>query len=195
MTTRRLTAALLLGLVASACSSDGRTLRDPVFPLPATTTTTLPAEEIVLPSMRLVAPWPDGGELPARHTCDDADVSPALSWVDVPPDAVELALTVTEPVAGGEVFWVVYGISPATTGLVEGEVPAEAYVWPNSAGVTGWTGPCPPEGSAAVFQFTLHALNQQLEVADDASATEVIAQLAATAIDQSSVSGSYARDT
>ena len=41
--------------------------------------------------------------------------------------------------------------------------------------------------------FTLYALNQQLEAADDAPATEVVSMLNLTAIDQSSVSGTFAR--
>jgi len=39
----------------------------------------------------------------------------------------------------------------------------------------------------------VHALNQQVEVADDASATEVVDLLNQTSILESSVSGTYAR--
>jgi phosphatidylethanolamine-binding protein (PEBP) family uncharacterized protein len=39
----------------------------------------------------------------------------------------------------------------------------------------------------------VHALNQQLEVADDASAAEVVELLNQTALAQSSVSGTYTR--
>ena len=90
--------------------------------------------------------------------------------------------------------WVMTGISPTRTGLGEGEVPIGAVEWPNDFGVAGWGGPCPPPGAEPhTYLFTVHALNQQLEVADDAASTELIALLNQTAILQSSVSGTYAR--
>ena len=49
-----------------------------------------------------------------RHTCDDADVSPALTWSNVPSDTVELAITVTDLDADNFSHWVVTGIDPRT---------------------------------------------------------------------------------
>ena len=73
-------------------------------------------------------------------------------------------------------------------------MPPGAKLWANDFGDAAYGGPCPPKGDAAhTYLITVHALNQQLEVADDASATELIDLLNQTSILQSSVSGTYAR--
>jgi Raf kinase inhibitor-like YbhB/YbcL family protein len=193
----------LAGLV-TACRSDGRELRDPEMPLPATTSTppaTVPAGEsfitapatTLVPSFQLLAAWPNGGGIPRRYTCDDIDVAPAVSWTSVPPDTVELAVTMTD-LDAGFTHWVMYAISPTRTGLAEGEVPPGAIEAVNDFGNVGWNGPCPPpDDEPHNYLFTVHALNQQLEVADDAGSAELVSLLNQTAILQSSVSGTYAR--
>jgi len=180
------------GLLLASCGDrSGKTLDDPVFPLPATTvvSTTNPPPTVPPAEMTLLAPWVDGTEIPDRHTCAGAGVSPALNWSNVPLDAVELAVTVVDLDAAQFVHWIVYAIPAGSTGLVEGQIPDGAFVWPNSSGVAAWQELCPPSGETHRYQFTIHALNQQLEVADDASATEVLSILNATSIDLSSISG------
>ena len=78
-------------------------------------------------------------------------------------------------------------------GLPLDEVPPGAIEWPNDFGDVGYGGPCPPGGDTHTYLFTVHALNQQVEVADDAGATEVVDLLNQTSILESSVSGTYAR--
>lgn len=181
-------------LVAACGDRSGKTLDDPVFPLPATTApaitvpATVPATQLLQP-LSLVAPWVDGAAIPDRHTCADVGVSPALTWVNVPVGAVELAVTVIDVDAAGYVHWIAYGIPPVDTGLVEGQAPAVALEWVNSAGATGWSPPCPPAGETHRYVFTVHALNQQLEVADDADAHEVISIIESTTFARSSLAG------
>lgn len=190
--------AIVCGVVTlGGCDTDdGRTLDPPVFPPPATTmpAPTVPPTQPPAPEpLDLVAPWPDDAAVPARHTCDGDDVSPALTWANVPSEAVELAITVTDLDAPDFVHWIVYGIAVETTGLAEATVPDGASVWPNGSGGTDYVGPCPPDGEEHRYLVTIHALNQQLEPADGMSATEIIEILNLTSVDQSSVSGTYAR--
>ena len=199
-------AAALVALVAlagAACSQgDGRTLDPPIFPPPATTlpTESLPGSEPAADAvaepvapMQLVTPWRDGAAVPVRHTCDGDDVSPALTWSNVPAEAVELAVTVTDLDAPDYVHWAVTAIPPSAAGVAEGAVPEGATRWPNGSGGDDYAGPCPPPGEEHRYLFTLHALNQQLEPADEMSATEIIEILNLTSIDQSSVSGTFVR--
>jgi Raf kinase inhibitor-like YbhB/YbcL family protein len=191
-------------IVVSGCvTNDGRQLAQPDAPLPATTTeapTTVPFGEpldtlppVTVPAFQLVTPWPNGGPIPERYTCDDADLAPALTWVGVPAGTVELAITMTD-LDAAFTHWVVTGVAPSLTGLVEGVAPAGSTSWPNDFGRQGYAGPCPPPGAGEHrYLYTIHALNQQLEVADDADASEVISLLNQTAIAQSSVSGTYSR--
>ena len=195
-------AALALTVGLAACDTgDGRDLEPPVFPLPATTlpvedaaasAPTLPVEPVSQP-LQLVAPWRDGVAVPTRYTCDGDDLSPPLTWSNVPVDAVELAVTVTDLDAPDFVHWIVYGIPVGTTGLTEGTPPDGAALWPNGSGAGDYVGPCPPAGEEHRYAFTVHALNQQVEPADEMSATEFIENLNLTSIDQSSISGTYVR--
>lgn len=188
--------AATLSTVLGACGDrSGKVLDDPVFPPPATTIAPLPtvpnqsADTIGVLPLTLVTPWVDGATIPDRNTCADGGVSPAMTWSNVPPGTVELAVSVVDLDAASYVHWLVYGISPVTPGLAEGQLPEAAFEWPNSAGQTAWFAPCPPDGETHRYQFTVYALNQQLEAADDAPAIEVLSILDATSIARSSVSG------
>ncbi|MDF2732300.1 MAG: phosphatidylethanolamine-binding protein, partial [Desertimonas sp.] len=153
---RGLVALAALAVLVTACNDDGRDLRSPILPPPPSTTaapTTMPpGEEAFItapstttlpPSFQLVTAWPNGAAIPARHTCDDADVAPALSWTTVPLDTVELAVTMVD-LDANFVHWVMVGISPPRPGLAEDEVPPGAIEWPNDVGDVGYGGPCPP---------------------------------------------------
>ena len=201
ISTRRWVAlSLAITAVLAACDTqDGRTLDPPIFALPATTAPETTVPEPTLPAeiseqqLRLLAPWPNGAALPIEYTCDGVDTAPAMTWTNVPLGTTELAITVTDLDAGGFVHWILFAIDPTRTGLAEGDVPDGVFQWPNSFDNAGWDGPCPPPDVEHLYLFTIHALNQQLEVADDASAEEVVATLNLTTIEQSSVSATYSR--
>jgi Raf kinase inhibitor-like YbhB/YbcL family protein len=107
----------------------------------------------------------EGGEIPARYTCDGLDVSPPLQWSSVPDGTQSLALVIEDVDApsGTFVHWVIYDLPPDTHRLPEG-VPnrrvlssgAEQGV--NGAGGIGYTGPCPPSGTHRYF-FKIYALD------------------------------------
>lgn len=188
-------AVLVCVALVTACGDrSGTTLADPVFPPPAITTTTtttpdLPAPTAAPAPMVLVAPWVDDAEIADRHTCRDLGVPPALSWANIPPGTVELALTVTDLDRDDYVHWIVYGIPLSETGTTEGAPPFGSFEWAGSSGTSGWEPPCPPPGETHRYRFTIHALNQQLEAADDAPAREVISIIDSTTIDRASTLG------
>jgi len=193
---RLIVCLVVLAVGLSSCATgDGRTLNPPVFPPPETIPPdpTVPPEPTAPAPFALIAPWQDGAEIPVRYTCTGDDISPALTWSNVPPGALELAITVVDLDASGFVHWILYGIDPGRTSLVEDERPRPGAEWINTAGTTGWTGPCPPIGEEHRYQFTVHALNNRLEVADDALATEVISTLNLVAVDQGAVTGVFSR--
>src|SRR5262245_27518569 len=95
--------------------------------------------------------------IPRRHTGDDDDVSPELSWAGAPPAAKELALIVDDPDAPTPepwVHWILYRMSPATTRLREHVLPTLRVSEPAGAlqGQNSWPkwigyrGPAPPKG-------------------------------------------------
>jgi Raf kinase inhibitor-like YbhB/YbcL family protein len=116
--------------------------------------------------------FPDGGEIPSKHTCEGADTSPPLEFEGVPEKARSLALLVDDPDAPDPraprmvfVHWVLYDLPPATSGLKEGvsptELPRGARAGQNDYRKTGWGGPCPPVGRHRYF-FKLYALDALL---------------------------------
>ena len=101
-----------------------------------------------------------GGDIPAKHTCDGADRSPALRWSDPPAGAREFALIADDPdTPGGTwVHWVIYGVPAAARELPEGvaardTVPGVATQGGNDFRRVGYGGPCPPPGPAHRYSF------------------------------------------
>jgi Raf kinase inhibitor-like YbhB/YbcL family protein len=113
-----------------------------------------------------------GGEIPAKHTCEGADVSPPLEWSGAPGGAKSLALVVDDPDAPDPkapkmtyVHWVLYNLPPGTTRLPEGAarggLPAGTLEGTNDWKRTGYGGPCPPIGRHRYFH-KLYALDATL---------------------------------
>jgi Raf kinase inhibitor-like YbhB/YbcL family protein len=113
-----------------------------------------------------------GGEIPARHTCEGADVSPPLEWSGATGRVKSLVLVVDDPDAPDPkapkmtyVHWVLYNLPGATTRLAEGAarggLPAGTREGKNDWKRTGYGGPCPPIGRHRYF-FKLYALDAEL---------------------------------
>lgn len=113
-----------------------------------------------------------GGEIPRKHTCDGADVSPALAWSDPPAGTASFALVCDDPdaPAGTWVHWVLYEVPASSRQLPEG-VPPEPILkdgsrqGTNDFRKTGYGGPCPPRGSRHRYFFRLYALDTMLGLA------------------------------
>lgn len=112
------------------------------------------------------------GEIPAKHTCQGADVSPALAWSGAPAGTKSFALVVDDPDAPDPaapkmvwVHWVAYNLPADAASLPEGVkaggLPKGALDGVNDWGKPGWRGPCPPIGRHRYF-FRLHALDTKL---------------------------------
>lgn len=98
----------------------------------------------------------EGATIPARFTCDGADVAPPLRWAHVPPGTRELALVVEDLDAPGGTFlhWVRAGI-PADAR----STPSAGVDGDNSFGRPGYSGPCPPKGDPPHrYRFEVYAL-------------------------------------
>ena len=123
-------------------------------------------------TMQITSPAFDHqGMIPAKYTCDGADISPPLAWRDVPQNTKSLALIVDDPDAPDPaaprmtwVHWVLYDIPPSFTALEEGaadHLPAEIRLADNDFRRTRYGGPCPPVGRHRYF-FKLYALDTVL---------------------------------
>ena len=121
----------------------------------------------------------DGGEIPSLYTCEGKDISPPLSWTDVPADAKSLVLIVEDPDAPDPkspkmvwIHWILYNIDPKSDGLPEN---VKSFLFPagTEPGTTSWDklqygGPCPPIGRHRYFH-KLYALDKVLPSLEDST--------------------------
>ncbi len=115
----------------------------------------------------------NGTVIPARYTCDGANISPPLKWSGVPKNAKSLVLIVHDPDApvGDFTHWVVYEIPSDLKGL-PAAVPRKPVVLDglkqglNSFGFVGYGGPCPPPWDGYHrYLFELYALDYRPSLA------------------------------
>ncbi|MBI2307068.1 MAG: YbhB/YbcL family Raf kinase inhibitor-like protein [Rhodocyclales bacterium] len=112
------------------------------------------------------------GTIPARHTCEGANVSPPLAWSGIPPGTKSLALIVDDPDAPDPaapkmtwVHWVLFNLPPTAAGLAEAvaALPPGTGEGTNDWQRTGYGGPCPPIGRHRYFH-KLYALDVVLNL-------------------------------
>lgn len=141
------------------------------------------------------------GSIPKRYTCEGEDVSPPLSWSDVPPAAKSLALIVDDPDAPDPrapqrtyVHWVLYNIPASATGIEEDEkkkgVPKGSLAGKNDWGRTGYGGPCPPIGRHRYF-FKLYALDALLPDLDKPNKAALLDAMKSHVIAETQTMGTY----
>lgn len=114
----------------------------------------------------------NNNDIPAKYTCEGEDLSPTLTWSELPPGTKSLALIVDDPDAPDPkapkmtyVHWVLYNIPPTANSLAEGiktsALPEGTREGTNDWQRTGYGGPCPPIGKHRYF-FKLYALDTEL---------------------------------
>lgn len=142
----------------------------------------------------------DGAQIPAKHTADGQDRSPALAWTDPPPGTQSLALIADDPDApvGTWVHWVLYNIPASARELPEGVPPREklsdgSLQGRNDFGRVGYGGPSPPPGPAHRYFFKLYALDLVLPLAPKATKAEVEKAMAGHLLAEATLMGRYKR--
>jgi Raf kinase inhibitor-like YbhB/YbcL family protein len=140
-----------------------------------------------------------GGMIPKQYTCDGGDISPPLSWTDVPPGSKSLTLIADDPDAprGTWVHWVVWNI-PTTVHALDDNVPKRDSL-PSGIkqGTTdfkkvGYGGPCPPSGVHRYF-FKLYALDTSLNLPSTASKKDLETAMQGHILKQTELIGKYTR--
>ena len=149
--------------------------------------------------MRIASPaFENGQPIPEKHSCDGEDVSPALTWDDVPQGAKSLTLLVEDPDAprGTWDHWIVFNVPSAVKGLREGagagNLPGQALHGRNSWTRNNWGGPCPPSGTHRYF-FKLFALDAMLDLSQGASKAELLEATDGHILDKAELMGTYKR--
>jgi Raf kinase inhibitor-like YbhB/YbcL family protein len=132
--------------------------------------------------------------IPARHSCDGEDISPALAWQGAPAQTASFALVVDDPDARGFVHWVVFDIPGGTAGyLPEGlrasDNPPQGR---NDFGTYGWGGPCPPRGRHE-YRFTLYSLSRSIGLTGRPTAADVRRAVSRLLLAETTLTATYTR--
>ena len=150
----------------------------------------------------LISPaFSSNGSIPARYTCEGADLSPPLEWSGAPGNAKSFALIVDDPDAPDPaapkmvyVHWVVYNIPAGTTKLAEN---AARSGLPDGArqGINDWKkqtygGPCPPIGRHRYFH-KLYALDTELTGLSDPTKAQLEAAMKGHLVATAELIGTY----
>jgi len=142
----------------------------------------------------------DGGRIPTRHTGEGEDVSPQLSWDDVPDGTRGFALICHDPDAPlvkpgsyGFVHWVLYGIPGSVTELAEGLGDYDCGI--NDFGNASYGGPMPPEGHGTHhYFFWLLALDSELDLEPGLTMWQLLERIEPAVIGMNRLVGTYSRE-
>jgi Raf kinase inhibitor-like YbhB/YbcL family protein len=141
-----------------------------------------------------------GATIPARHTCDGADVSPPLAWTSPPAGTKAFALLCEDPDAprGLWVHWVLWGVPAAARSLPEGVKPEDRLPdgsrnGRNDFGKLGHNGPCPPPGAPHRYVFRLYALDAVPELDPGATRAQLLEAIHGHVLGEAELTGRYGR--
>ncbi|MEZ0373711.1 MAG: YbhB/YbcL family Raf kinase inhibitor-like protein, partial [Candidatus Sericytochromatia bacterium] len=113
--------------------------------------------------------WQAGDSIPIRYTRRGANLSPPLSWSELPTGTAALALICTDPDASRLWYhWLLWNIPLAWPGLPE-HLPQLHEFQGLGQGMTsyhslGYDGPDPPAGETHRYFFRLYALDRLLRL-------------------------------
>ncbi len=153
-----------------------------------------------LSKMQLTSPaFAAGGRIPAKHTGEAENVSPALAWSDAPEGTRSFAVVCHDPdaplVTGGRygyVHWVLYNIPGNVTSLDEGTSGYTSGV--SDFGKPGYGGPMPPPGHGTHnYYFWVFALNAELNLEPGLTLWQLLEKIEPHTLGMNRLVGTYSR--
>ena len=112
----------------------------------------------------------DGGTIPAKYTCDGANVSPPLSWGSVPKGTKSLVIACEDILKTRSYkHWGLFDLPPDLRQLPENipakdELPNGGRHARNTWGINAYYGPCPKGPGTRSYYFKIYALDIKLNL-------------------------------
>jgi Raf kinase inhibitor-like YbhB/YbcL family protein len=137
----------------------------------------------------------EGGNIPSRFTCDDANVNPSLRIAGAPANTKSFALLLLDPDAPRGTFthWVVWNIALETKEFTAGTVPNGVEQGVNDFGKPGYGGPCPPSGIHR-YIFQLYALDFVPRLAASSRSADLERSIKGHILAKATLTGRYGRE-
>jgi Raf kinase inhibitor-like YbhB/YbcL family protein len=141
-----------------------------------------------------------GQEIPFRYSADGQNISPPITWSNLPRETKSIALLVEDPDAPLPqpfVHWIAFNIDPLTLSLHEG-VPVEEKIklkqGKNSGLKIGWTGMAPPKGDTPHhYHFQVFALDEMLPLGNGIGRSALIKAMSGHVIARGELVGRFRR--
>ena len=144
--------------------------------------------------------------MPRDYTPDGRNLSPPLTWSNLPAGTKEIAVVCEDPDAGNPppfVHWVIYRISASAKGLPEGipidpAAPMPSEIAGAIQGVSGfrrdiYRGPAPPPGKPHHYHFVVYALDADLGLKPGLTRADLLAAINGHVIGQGEIDSLYER--
>ncbi len=132
-------------------------------------------------------------KIPTQYTCDGKDISPPLSFQEIPKGTKSLALIVYDPDAPMGTFdhWIAWNLPPDQMKLSEGgKVPHQGK---NGFSETRYRGPCPPRGTSHHYFFKLFALDVLINLPEGSTKGALEEAMEGHVLGQAQLIGLYQR--
>jgi Raf kinase inhibitor-like protein, YbhB/YbcL family len=141
----------------------------------------------------------DGDLMPAKYTCDGANISPPLKWENIPAGAKTIAIICDDPDAprGTFVHWVLFNLPAEVKELAE-NTPADKILSSGAVqgtadfGRIGYGGPCPPSGTHRYF-FKIYALDTKIDLTPGADKSRLVEAMKGHILAEGQLVGKYKR--
>ena len=144
--------------------------------------------------------------MPRDYTPDGRNLSPPLTWKNLPEGTKEIAVVCADFGAGNPppwVHWVIYGIPAKVNGLpiglpIQKDEPLPAELANAKQGLNSWKlplyrGPAPPPAKPHVYHFTVYALDAQLNLPQGLNREELLEEMAGHILGQGDLVPIYER--
>ncbi len=152
--------------------------------------------------MELTSPaFGNNGKIPAKYTCDGANINPELHISDVPPTAKSLVLIFDDPDIPDFVrtkfgvqawdHWVVFNM-PTTTTVIKENSQLVGIPGKNTSAGLNYQGPCPPDKEHRYF-FKLYALDTMLSLKQGATKADIEKAIQGHIVEKTELIGRYER--
>lgn len=133
--------------------------------------------------------------IPRKYTCEGEDVSPPLTFNNLPPGTKSLALVVDDPDAPRGTFdhWIVWNIPPTKVLLEEGGKVSKQGK--NHFGELRYRGPCPPPGKPHRYFFKVYALDTVIDLEQGSSKEQLEEAMEGHVLSRAELVGTYQRNS
>lgn len=157
---------------------------------------TAPDSTLILKS----SAFQNGQSIPVKYTCDGKNISPKVSWANVPKGTKSFAVIIDDPDAGPTpwVHWVIFNI-PNDQRVLRKDIPAKKVLKSgaeqgiNDFKEIGYGGPCPPAGPPHQYVMKLYALDTELNLAAGLTKADVVQAMKGHIVEKAALKATYKR--